>query len=220
MSPAGQHEQIGTGDVGEIDQQLPRSDRQIVGHHVEAQYPSPRPVAAPFVEPALDRGCQTGDAEAVYEAQEQPGSRREGERIGERGGCGDRCEDGKSADVPDPQDNLFSVNTAERQPRVVRSHDDADQPDRITGGFHAQRQGNAEQAVADDERRATTQQRPYGGKNLPHIDCQRRYPCTQCARTGRPSDKKPACWNAAEQRAMQIRSGRLLEPWRIQPCAA
>jgi hypothetical protein len=100
--PGGQHEQIGTGDVAEIDQQLTRSDRQIVGHHVEAQYPAPRAIAAPFVEPALDRGGQTRDAEAIDEAQEQPGDRRERERIGERGRCGDCREHGKGADVPDP----------------------------------------------------------------------------------------------------------------------
>jgi hypothetical protein len=132
-----------------------------VGHHVEAQYPAPRAIAAPFVEPALDRGGQTRDAEAIDEAQEQPGDRRERERIGERGRCGDRREHGKSADMPDPQDDLLTVDTAERQPRVVRGHDDADQPDRVTGGFHAQRQDDAEQAVADDERGAAAQQRPY-----------------------------------------------------------
>ena len=166
-----QHEEIGSTDVSEVDQHLPRRDGKVEGQHIRTEDAPACFVAAFGVQPAFDRGSHAGNAEAVDKPEDQPCCRMEKGYISQCDCSRQRRENSESTDMSDPKDDAFAVQTPERQAEVVGRHDRPGQRHRIARCLHAKRQNDTEQTVADHEACSATQKGFYRGKDLAHAFC-------------------------------------------------
>ena len=144
-------EQLETADPDRRDDVLAQGYRAQIDKAVDGKRAGAVGIGDARIEPAFHHGKQSGDAQALNEAHQEPGQGRDIEQHQHGSGGGDRGQGAEGADVADGPDDPGDIDAAHGEADVVARADDADGLRRKAFLQRAQRDEGSLQPVAADE---------------------------------------------------------------------
>ena len=168
----GRGEQLETGRVGQVQQELAAADPAEHDHHVGGQNLPPGLVGRPVVQPALGHHVEAGAAEAGQEAHGDPGPGLDHHGMGQDRRRGERGQGGEDPDVADLLQQLRRGDRADQEAGEVGRHHQAGHGRRevLDGGAHAEQ--GALQSAAEHDQGDAQEQGPGRPQGRGHIGLQ------------------------------------------------